>query len=69
MFCERKQGSFEQDLWRFLRWNFLRFVGPLNIFVPFLVPVDKFEIEKDNTKLQIARKLPLICNPFSPTFK
>ena len=38
---QRNQGSFEHDLWRFLRWNFLRFVGPLNIFVPFLVPVDK----------------------------
>ena len=44
---------------------FLRFAGPLNMFVPFLVPIDeknlrtKFEIEEENTKLQIARKLPL----------
>ena len=44
---------------------FLRFGGPLNMFVPFLVPIDeknlrtKFEIEEENTKLQIARKLPL----------
>ena len=52
----------ELDLSRFLGWNFLRFAGPLNIFVPFLVLVDKksktkFEIEKENTKLQIRRKL------------
>ena len=44
---------------------FLRFAGPLNMFVPFLVPIDeknlrtKFEIEEEITKLQIARKLPL----------
>ena len=41
------------------------FAGSLNIFVPFLVPVDKkihstkFEIEEENTKLPIARKPPL----------
>ena len=35
------------------------------MFVPFLVPIDeknlrtKFEIEEENTKLQIPRKLPL----------
>ena len=40
-FATEKQGSFEQDSLRFLRWNFLRFAGLLNIFVPFLVPVDK----------------------------
>ena len=46
----------------FLRWNFLRFAGPLNILVAFL-PVEKknhktkFEIEKENTKLKIGRKL------------
>ena len=28
-----KKGSFEQDLSRFLRWNFLKFAGPVNIFV------------------------------------
>ena len=49
----------------FYWWNFLRFAGPLNIFVPSLVLVDKkikktkFEVEEENTKLQIARKLPL----------
>ena len=47
----------------FRRWNFLRFAGPLNILVAFLVPVEKknhrtkFEIEKKNTKLKIGRKL------------
>ena len=30
-----------KELSCFLRWNFLRFAGPLNIFEPFLVPVDK----------------------------
>ena len=41
-----------------------KIAGPLNL-VPFLVPVDKkinktkFEIEEKNTKLQMARKLPL----------
>ena len=67
VFCDKKkQGSFEQDLSCFLRRNFLRFGVPLNIFVPFLVPVDKkkihkskFEIDEENTKLQIVRKLPL----------
>ena len=47
----------------FLRWNFLRFAGPLNILEAFLMPVDKknhktkFDIEKKNTKLKIGRKL------------
>ena len=67
VFCnKKKKGSFEQDLSCFLRRNFLRFGVPLNIFVPFLVPVDKkkihkskFEIDEENTKLQIVRKLPL----------
>ena len=46
-----------------------KFAGPLNL-VPFLVPVDKkinktkFEIEEKNTKLQMARKLPLLYNPY-----
>ena len=41
-----------------------KIAGPLNL-VPFLVPVDKkihktkFEIEEQNTELQMARKLPL----------
>ena len=35
------KSSSKQDLSRFLRWKFLRFAGPLNIFVPFLVLVDK----------------------------
>ena len=56
----------EFDLLRFLQLNFLRFAGSLNIFVPFIVPVDKsnsygtkFEMEEENTKRQIARRLPL----------
>ena len=34
---QRRQRSFEHDFSPFLRWNFLRFSGPLNIFVSFLV--------------------------------
>ena len=47
----------------FTRSAILRFAGTLNIFVAFLMPVEKknhkteFEIEKENTKLQIRRKL------------
>ena len=44
---------------------FPRFAGALNKFVPFLHCMlitknqkTKFEIEEENTKLQIARKLP-----------
>ena len=50
----------------FLLVDFLRFAGLLNICVPFLVSVNKnkihktkFEIEEENTKLQIACKLPM----------
>ena len=50
---QRKYGSFEEDLSRFLRWNFLRFAGPLNIFVPFLVLADK---KKDETKFEKHEK-------------
>ena len=46
---QRKYGSFEEDLSHFLRWHFLRFAGPLNIFVPFLVLSDK---KKDETKFE-----------------
>ena len=51
----------------FLLVDFLRFAGLFNICVPFLVSVNKkkkihktkFEIEEENTKLQIACKLPM----------
>ena len=43
---QRKYGTFEQDLSRFLRWNFLRFAGPFNISVPFLVPDEKKKMHR-----------------------
>ena len=64
-FATKKLGIFRIRLSSFLRWNFLSFAETLNIFVSFLLPVDgkkinrtKFEIEEENTKLQIARKPP-----------
>ena len=64
-FATKKLGIFRIRLSSFLRWNFLSFAERLNIFVSFLLPVDgkkinrtKFEIEEENTKLQIARKPP-----------
>ena len=51
VFCnKKKKGSFEQDLSCFLRRNFLRFGVPLNIFVPFLVPVDKKKFIRPNLR-------------------
>ena len=43
MFCyDKKNRDLSSKIHRFfLRWNFLRFAGPSNISVPFLVPVDK----------------------------
>ena len=65
MFCDRKIEIFRARLIASLRSNFQGFVGLLNIFVPFLVPIDekiyktKLEIEELNRKLDIASKLPL----------
>ena len=46
--------------------EFSNIARPLNVFVPFLVPVNKKKnsedqicVEEENTKLQKARKLPL----------
>ena len=51
---QRKSESFEQDLSRFLRWNFAElFACKKKKFMT------KFEIEVEHTKLQIARKLSL----------
>ena len=63
--AEKEVNRKGNALWKIAkRRQSLKFAGPLNL-VPFLVPVDKknhrtkFEIEEENTKLQIARKLPL----------
>ena len=40
MFCDKEIAIFRVRFIAFLQWNFLRFVGPLKICVPFLVPVD-----------------------------
>ena len=50
----KKIGIFQARFIAFPSWNFLRFAVPLNIFVPFLVLVDKkihetkFEIDEEN---------------------
>ena len=63
--AEKEVNRKGNTLWKIAkRRQSLKFAGPLNL-VPVLVPVDKknhrtkFEIEEENTKLQIARKLPL----------
>ena len=57
----------------FTRSTILRLAEPLNIFVAFLMPVEKknhktkFKIEEENTKLQIGRKQllwPLLCSAY-----
>ena len=61
MLWDKEKGNFPV---RFIASPSVEFAGPLNIFVPFLVPTEKshktkFEMEEENTKLQIARKLHL----------
>ena len=64
--AEKEVNRKGNTLWKIAkRRQSIKFAGPLNL-VPFLVPVDKkknhrikFEMEEENTNLQIARKLPL----------
>ena len=42
MFCDKENRDLSSKIYpRFLKWHLLRFAGPLNMFVPFLMPVDE----------------------------
>ena len=56
---QRRYGSLEWDLSLFLRSNFVRFAGPLNIFVFLLVPVDK-KLIGPNLRLTIFKNIWLL---------